>query len=88
MTSIGSGDHLPALRIHPNPADDVLFLDIPSLGDKMTISIHNILGTKVYETWATPGIAQLDVSKFTPGLYIITLVLQDNFSYATKIVIK
>lgn len=88
VTSIGSGDHLPALRIHPNPADDVLFLDIPSLGDKMTISIHNILGTKVYETWATPGIAQLDVSKFTPGLYIITLVLQDNFSYATKIVIK
>jgi len=72
----------PKFKLHPNPVDDVLFIDdgqnLPS------ISLYNAIGQRVY---SGAFVTQIDVSQLPPGMY---LLVGENSGATTskKIIIK
>lgn len=65
------------LSISPNPATDDLNLHLDNPGQQeYQITIYNILGRKVFHSTATfdrSGKKVIDISNYSPGLYIITV---------------
>ncbi len=71
-----------SLNIYPNPASSNVNLSYDFTGaSKATLSILDVVGRKVYEEEITDLSGKktmtVNVSKFTPGIYMATLVVDD-----------
>ncbi len=64
--------------IYPNPAKDVLNLDVAMFSDAKTISIYDLSGKKVFTTNAAKNI---NVSVLPKGNYILTTDLGKSFKF-------
>ena len=81
-----------AVRVYPNPVQDVLNLEInASMASEMNVSIYNIMGQKVMEsnTNVTTGIngRQVNVSNLNAGIYFVT-VKANGFENTQKFIVK
>jgi len=56
--------------VYPNPCKDILTINIPD--EFETIAIYSMLGEKMLERSINSSILNLDVSKFTTGMYFVT----------------
>lgn len=65
------------MKIYPNPAKDLLYIDLPEeiKNRDITIAIYTVTGQKIYEQAYRSEIA---TAHFTPGLYLLQIV--DNKS--------
>ncbi len=72
------------IKIHPNPAEDFISLQLPSETEIENISIYNIIGQKLISTTSTENI---QVSNLTPGAYFIKIT-DTNTQKITKKMIK
>lgn len=59
-------------KVYPNPANDILNIQIPSANDITTLRIFDVLGKSVLEQNITESSRQLDISSMAPGLYIMS----------------
>jgi len=59
-------------KVFPNPALDILNIQIPSANEITTLRIIDILGKTVLEETITSSSYQLDVSSMASGLYILS----------------
>ena len=60
-------------KIYPNPANDILNIQIPSPNDQTTLRIYDILGKTILEQNLSTSSSQLDVSSMASGVYILSL---------------
>jgi len=58
------------LIFYPNPTQKVLNVLVPYQG---VLTIHNLLGNKVFSSDVNPGIKVLDTECFDPGVYILSI---------------
>lgn len=58
------------LRIYPNPATDILFIEMPEQEGQTEISIYNTQGKKVVQQQVS-GNTTIDLSKLNTGIYTI-----------------
>lgn len=58
--------------VYPNPAVDILNIEIPSASSIIILSVFDILGKSVLELDITTSSSQLDISSMAPGLYIMS----------------
>jgi hypothetical protein len=73
---IGTGvDELNNVRItaFPNPAAQVITLDLSGLADRTEYTVHDATGRMVLSEVATAERTALDVSNLTNGMYMLTL---------------
>ncbi len=85
-SSIYSTQEVP-VQIYPNPADEVITLDI---GDYELNNLHvlNMLGQPVHN-WSKKDRSNIiDVSNLSTGYYILQLTFDDNTYMSTKVFIK
>jgi ribosomal protein L31 len=75
-------------KMYPNPVSDVLNIDVPS-SNSNTLEIYAIDGKKVY-TKSVNGTntTQVDVSKFSKGMYILKLLSTDSEEIVSKFIVK
>ncbi|WP_047547884.1 S8 family serine peptidase [Psychroserpens sp. Hel_I_66] len=59
-------------KVYPNPAVDILNIQIPSANDITTLKIYDVLGKSVLELNITDMSSQLDVSSMASGIYVMT----------------
>ncbi|WP_298759007.1 S8 family serine peptidase [uncultured Psychroserpens sp.] len=59
-------------KVFPNPAVDVLNIQVPSANDTTTLRIYDILGKTVLEQQIMQSTHQLDVSSMSAGVYIMS----------------
>lgn len=74
-----------ALSVYPNPATDVLNIDLGSNKVAESIEIVNLTGQSVMKSKAVEA---LDVSSLAPGVYIVRVKDADNVTHMTRIVKK
>lgn len=60
------------LKIFPNPADDMLVLDWEE-GMHVHVDIVDLLGRKMDSIYTSGGRKYLDVSNYSPGLYLVQI---------------
>jgi subtilisin family serine protease len=59
-------------NVFPNPATDILNIQIPSINETTTLTIYDMLGKTILEQTITSSSKQLDVSSMASGLYMMS----------------
>ncbi|SDS70772.1 Por secretion system C-terminal sorting domain-containing protein [Formosa sp. Hel1_31_208] len=59
-------------KVFPNPANDILNIQVPSANQQTTLKIYDILGKTVLEQTIIESSQQLDISFVAPGLYVMS----------------
>ncbi|MFZ5941911.1 MAG: T9SS type A sorting domain-containing protein [Bacteroidota bacterium] len=60
------------LPVYPNPAQDLIRLDLESFPGNLKIIITDLSGRQVYSGNHSAPIAEIDISDLQPGLYLIS----------------
>lgn len=76
----------PEVLIYPNPANDVLNIEILSPGKENNISIFNATGSLVFQSEIDNLQSKIEMSRFEAGLYFV-IVGSDEKSVSRKIII-
>jgi hypothetical protein len=76
-TGIDDGIFREEFRIFPNPADDHLEISTSIQG---ILEINDLTGQTVLKTEVTAGSRQVDISKLTPGIYLVRVLTNDNIT--------
>jgi hypothetical protein len=81
---------LSEITLHPNPSNGIFTMEMPSIGQLISITVENSNGKLVYSEQldhsATSSIHQLDLSKETPGVYFVR-ISSNNQTVVKKVVI-
>ncbi len=76
------------LQVMPNPATDMLKIELPTIDGKQTLKLYDITGRVVYNNeYNNSGNVEVNVSEFKRGVYYLSLENQTN-SYLKKIIIN
>ncbi len=73
------------LNVYPNPVANTLYVSSSIAGSNTKYSIYNELGQEFQEGRIVSNISKIDVSDFTPGLYLLS-VLDGNKQYNYKFI--
>ena len=82
-------DELVKMRAYPNPFNAAFTIDykIEKAYDKASLLIVNALGQKVQEVKLPSSLGRLEVTTdFAPGVYFVSLLLDDRLSEAVRVV--
>lgn len=75
------------LNIYPNPVQNELTIEIPSVYESVQVQLYNILGKKVLETTVTNTESKINVSVFANGIYLLKIDTND-LSKTIKLIIN
>lgn len=85
-TSINNGHSLPAIRLYPNPADNILYLDVPNLKEDVTVTFYSIMGSEKAKYTLTSDNWEIDVSTWMTGIYLFSIYVNGYPAYAGKVI--
>jgi hypothetical protein len=72
------------IKIYPNPADDILFLETPV---NSKVQIYDLIGQVVFDGTFTESKNQIKLGDFLPGIYLLKVFSGDRV-YNQKVVVK
>jgi hypothetical protein len=78
------------ISIYPNPAENVLFLQIDKITNPLTLSICNNLGELVFTKNNLFGSQKIDVSHLQNGIYFASLFNEktNDIAFKTKLIVN
>ncbi|WP_198520097.1 T9SS type A sorting domain-containing protein [Lacinutrix sp. Bg11-31] len=75
--------------IYPNPCNDVMNINIPTLTDKgLQLEVFDVLGKKVYSQLLSELSSSVNIAKWNSGLYLVRLSSPDQDITLTKRFVK
>jgi hypothetical protein len=69
--SRGLANEVSEMALYPNPATDVVLMDVPVSAESQVISFINVSGVTVYSFDTNGGLHRIDLADFAPGVYSI-----------------
>lgn len=92
ITSLGVSDFEITARnvsIYPNPSASIMNVSVSALTDKtLKLEVFDILGKRVYLETLNSSSSEVDVSKWTSGLFLVRLTSLDKRVSVTKRFVK
>jgi hypothetical protein len=85
-------DNNPSVRLFPNPAAEVLNIELSGLkqGSIYTIAVFDMLGTETIRYIEKPVsinyLGKIDISSLKKGMYIIRIQSQEGFAYVRRFI--
>lgn len=73
------------LRMHPNPANSLLNVDIKK-ADNYLIQVRDVLGKSLIEKTSKGGTLQLELGDFDLGIYFLSITTRSGLSISEKII--
>ena len=73
--------------VYPNPASDALTIRNYEQGN-VTVEVFNIAGRLVYTTLMTGSTHRLDVTPFSPGLYVVRMYDESGKSSSQRVIVQ
>ncbi len=74
-------DGLPA--VYPNPVEHTLFVELPQKGSLVLI---DVTGGVIHSQTLSPGTHTLDMSGYTPGVYLLRMDTEEGRPFTRKII--
>ena len=76
------------IKIHPNPTNGVLNVDLNIVSEEFVLIVSDILGKEIY-TKVVDGssLEKIDLSEFDKGIYLLEITNSD-FKFSEKIVLE
>lgn len=77
-----------SIKIYPNPAKDSFTIALKNLNESQVL-IYDMLGKVAYQNTTNKGVLNIStISKFTPGIYLVKVIVDGNKVNYKKLVIK
>lgn len=77
-----------SIKIYPNPAKDSFTIALKNLNESQVV-IYDMLGKVTYQNTTKKGVLNISTSsKFTPGVYLVKVIVDVNKVNYKKLVIK
>ena len=73
FTGIAEAAEVP-FSVHPNPAADLVYLDLGAVGGVSDVSIVDLTGKVVMQRSLSPGLHQLRVDELVAGGYVVEVL--------------
>jgi S-formylglutathione hydrolase len=86
VVDIRAHESMNKLRIHPNPSDDIINIEIEN-PINTTLEIYNISGKLVFSKALNSKVEKIDVSGLSEGIYIVK-VMHDSAVYYGKVMVR
>ena len=75
-----------SVDVYPNPSNGIYYVRLPkSVSKNNTLTVYNITGQPIHNTNGVKDIAQIDISHFPNGVYMIVVHGEQSFK---KIIVK
>ncbi|MBN2213660.1 MAG: PKD domain-containing protein [Bacteroidales bacterium] len=88
LPTINMEQHLESVTVFPNPADDVLHINMGAGSESLTIAIYNFSGQMLikekYSHVVSGDLISLDVSDLNAGIYLLVINNQNKGSLPVK----
>jgi hypothetical protein len=78
---------VPQVSIYPNPVGDVLTLNSRQAG-ALTVRIFNVMGQEVWEMVGFQRMVQVDVSRWSKGVYFVQVIDQETQQVGKAVVVR
>jgi hypothetical protein len=78
---------VPQLSIYPNPVGDVLTMNSKQPGP-LTVRVFNLMGQQVWERIGMVGTIQVDVSRWSKGVYFVQVIDQGSQQAGKAVVVR
>lgn len=75
-------------RVYPNPAKEILNIEIKTYNKETELSFKNILGQSIKTISISKNETQIDLSQFEDGIYFVELFHNGNIVGVQKVVIQ
>ncbi|MBL7921979.1 MAG: T9SS type A sorting domain-containing protein, partial [Bacteroidia bacterium] len=77
-----------SIKIYPNPAKEVLFLNIEQLASPKPVEVkaYNSMGKLIYQTVIKDANTAIDIGQWASGLYVIEIQQEGNRAFKKIIV--
>jgi len=72
------------IHIYPNPASGILNVDIANNSAPIQLSLYDIVGRNIVNKEMTTS-QKLDISRFTPGMYLLKMTSNGNMVYSATV---
>lgn len=77
------------ISVYPNPASEVLNVDIKKFTNTKSIEVYNTLGQlTLSKSIKGTSTTQLDISSCSKGIYFVKIILDDSRSFTSKVIIR
>lgn len=76
------------IKIYPNPANQILTIDLHELATEKTIEIYDEFGKLVLSKTTVEPLLKLDVSTFHSGIYLVKVILKNHLYALDKFMIE
>jgi hypothetical protein len=87
-SSIGSIRNMEGwLRVYPNPAYDLLTIDLPGYNGTFNVSVYDLTG-KLWQSGRISSGETIDVSRIPEGTYILSIRDDANNLYRQKLILQ
>jgi hypothetical protein len=74
------------MLVYPNPANDVLNININNSSFKNSIVVYNVSGAEVLKTNMANSSAQLNIENLSNGVYLVKVSNKNGFNKTVKFV--
>ena len=74
--------------VYPNPASDLLNINVSNVGSNDMIVVYNILGEEVKNETLSNGLNVLSVSDLNNGVYFYSIVRNNEIVETKKLVVR
>lgn len=81
-TSIEDPNEGGGMVVYPNPATDHLTIKIDCLSENATVNLYDMTGAKVHSQLMVKRMCDIDLRKYSPGLYLIRLNIDQEYHCA------
>lgn len=76
-------------KLYPNPAVDMVNIDLPYNHNVKTIKVYNVLGKEVYQTLVSNNTnIKIETKNYKSGVYIIKLIDKSNNINTSTFIVK
>ena len=74
--------------VYPNPTNSILNIQSKNNQTISEVNVYDLLGKKLINRKVTVSNTELDLTNYTPGLYLLEVISADNQRSIHKIVKK
>lgn len=86
--SAGRNESKIAFNIYPNPAQNIINIEVNEVSDNMQIRIVDVMGKTIQSSSLSKNISKLDVETLSNGIYNVIIESSGSILHSTKIVIN
>ena len=78
LPSFENEDEMSDIKLYPNPSNESIFINLPSLTNEISIAFYDVLGKQVLAFKTNQKENQIDVLSLSAGLYVVKIESNTN----------